>query len=30
VIEGGTSKKPMSLVSIGEIDTSYQSIPVTP
>ena len=30
VIEGGTNKKPMSLVSIGEIDTSYQSIPVTP
>ena len=30
VIEGGTSKKPASLVNIGEIDTSYQSIPVTP
>lgn len=29
VIEGGSSQKPMSLVSIGEIDTVYQWIPVT-
>lgn len=27
-IEGGTSKKPMALVSVGDIDAAYQVVPV--